>query len=167
MTGRGQKRTLVENSQTDQANVKPTIKPIDSLSFSEWFPLWFDYVQPHITDSNLPLHRTTFERLTSDASALQGVVGWSDRPLGFAHFYFEPSTWDVAEPCYLQDLYVAPDARGLGLSAFLVDAVVAIARARGSPAVHWRVRESNARAIAFYDRIAKRTDRLSYSIPLR
>lgn len=145
----------------------PSIVQIRDLTFSEWFPLWFDYVQPHITGPNLPLHKTTFERLTSPTSALQGVAALSDHPLGFAHFYFEPSTWDVAEPCYLQDLYVAPGARGLGLSGLLVNEVAAIARERGSPAVHWRVRESNARAIAFYERIAKRTDRLCYSISLR
>jgi GNAT superfamily N-acetyltransferase len=143
------------------------IIPISMLTFPEWFTLWFDYVQPHITDPNLTLHQTTFERLTSPSSALQGVVAWADRPVGFAHFYFEPSTWDMAEPCYLQDLYVAPQARGQGLSELLVNSVTSIARERGSPALHWRVRESNARAIALYERIAMRTDRLCYSIALR
>lgn len=148
-------------------NLTPSVAPISAITFTEWFPLWFDYVQPHISDPTLPLHRSTFERLNSPASPLQGVIASSDRALGFAHFYFHPSTWDVAEPCYLQDLYVAPSARGMGVSELLLNEVIARAREQGSPAVHWRVRESNLRAIAFYERIAKRTDRLCYSIPLR
>lgn len=148
-------------------NQVPSISPISAVTFAEWFPLWFDYVQPHICDPTLPLHRATFERLNAPTSTLQGVVAMSDRPLGFAHFYFHPSTWDVAEPCYLQDLYVAPGARGLGVAELLLNEVIARARERGSPAVHWRVRDSNVRAIAFYERIAKRTDRLCYSISLR
>lgn len=55
----------------------------------------------------------------------------------------------------------------MGVSELLLNEVIDRAREQGSPAVHWRVRESNIRAIAFYERIAKRTDRLCYSISLR
>ena len=145
----------------------PSIAPISAVKFEEWFSLWFDYVQPHISDPALPLHRSTFERLNSPGSPLQGVVAYSDSALGFAHFYFHPSTWDVAEPCYIQDLYVAPRARGMGVAELLLKGVIARARERDSPAVHWRVRDSNVRAIAFYERVAKRADRHCYSISLR
>jgi len=57
--------------------------------------------------------------------------------------------------CYLQDLFVAPDARGQGVAAALIEELAQRARAAGADRFHWLTNESNARARALYDRVAQ------------
>ena len=51
--------------------------------------------------------------------------------LGFAIHQHHPSTWVLGDDCYLEDLFVDPAARGMGLGRALIDDLAALARARG------------------------------------
>ena len=66
----------------------------------------------------------------------------------------EPRT--VGNYCYLQDLFVAPEARGHGLGRALIEAVYREAKAAGASRVHWLTHETNATARALYDTLADR-----------
>ncbi|MGH7357861.1 MAG: GNAT family N-acetyltransferase [Candidatus Rokuibacteriota bacterium] len=52
----------------------------------------------------------------------------------------------------LVGMFVEPDARGRGVGAALVDAVVGWARARGAPRVYLWVTTTNQAALALYER---------------
>lgn len=142
------------------------IVSIADLRFSEWLELWFDYVQPHLSDRASPLHEATYARLVSRESPLQGLALKTGVPIGFAHFYYHPSTWSTSDQCYLQDLYVAPAARGRGHAERLIRAVAQIARQHGCSTLHWRARPTNAGALSLYARLADRNDRVSFTMPL-
>ena len=86
--------------------------------------------------------------------------------LGFAHFYFHPSTFSLAPACMLEDLYVVPSARGQGVARQLIATVAQEARARGACKVHWKTRESNSVARALYEKLAVRSDYVPYSMAL-
>ena len=58
--------------------------------------------------------------------------------------------WLVQDEGELANLAVAPDARGRGVGAALVDELLATAASRGVVAVYLEVRESNATARALY-----------------
>ena len=55
-----------------------------------------------------------------------------DAPVGLAHYIFHRHGWHVADVCYLQDLFVAPEARGDGVGRALIEAVYAEADAAGA-----------------------------------
>ena len=76
----------------------------------------------------------TFARLT-DASVRDhhGLLALrNDAPVGLAHYIFHRHGWHVADVCYLQDLFVAPEARGDGVGRALIEAVYAEADAAGA-----------------------------------
>ena len=58
--------------------------------------------------------------------------------------------WSVLDESELANIAVAPAARGRGLGALLLDAVLDTARAGGSVTTHLEVRESNIAARALY-----------------
>jgi GNAT superfamily N-acetyltransferase len=62
----------------------------------------------------------------------------------------------IEDVCYLQDLFTAPEARGLGVGRALIEHVYAEAAKAGSRRVYWQTHEANP-ARKLYDRIAKLT----------
>jgi ribosomal protein S18 acetylase RimI-like enzyme len=87
------------------------------------------------------------------------------RLVGLAHYLFHASVW-AESVCYLQDLFVEPEARGRGAARALIDAVAVDARARGAARYYWQTRENNATARALYDRVAKFHGFIRYDYPL-
>ncbi|MGI4730232.1 MAG: GNAT family N-acetyltransferase [Janthinobacterium lividum] len=71
-------------------------------------------------------------------------------PLGFALFFHSFSTWTGRRGLYLEDLYVAPAARGLGVGTALLRHLAGIALDRRCGRFEWSVLDWNADAIAFY-----------------
>lgn len=86
--------------------------------------------------------------------------------VGLMHFraMFSPLRGAVAG--FLDDLYVDPAARGLGAVDRLFEELNAEARRRGWPVVRWITRDNNYRARGVYDRVAARTDWITYELKL-
>ena len=82
--------------------------------------------------------------------------------IGLVHAILHPHNWRVEDVCYLQDLYVVPDARGTGAGRALIEAVYAAADANGTPSVYWLTQEFNTTARQLYDRVAKLTPFIKY-----
>ena len=84
---------------------------------------------------------------------------------GIVQYLFHRSSWTPGNYCYLQDLFVADTARGLGLGRALIEAVYAKAKEAGASRVHWLTHETNATARALYDSFAPADGFIRYSIP--
>jgi GNAT superfamily N-acetyltransferase len=69
---------------------------------------------------------------------------------GFALFFHTFSTWRGLPGIYLEDLYVRPAHRGLGLGKALLARLAALALERGCGRLEWAVLDWNAPAIGFY-----------------
>ena len=79
------------------------------------------------------------------------VVGEVDGvPRGFAVFFHNYSTWKGRSGLYLEDLFVEPEARGVGLGKALLVHLAGIAVARGCGRFEWTVLDWNTPAIEFY-----------------
>ncbi|MDR3429256.1 GNAT family N-acetyltransferase [Silvimonas sp.] len=96
------------------------------------------------------------ERLTDDLfgnrpliecliAELEGSV------VSFALFLQSYSTFLTRRSLYLEDLYVRPHARGLGVGKRMLLQLARIARERGYGRFEWSVLDWNANAIAFYE----------------
>jgi GNAT superfamily N-acetyltransferase len=69
---------------------------------------------------------------------------------GFALWYLSFSTWTAGHGIYLEDLYVKPELRGLGLGRALLAELARICVARGYPRLEWAVLDWNAPSRGFY-----------------
>jgi len=65
---------------------------------------------------------------------------------------------------FLDDLFVTPAARGSGAFECLIDAIRDLAAAEGWPQVRWITAADNARARSAYDRVATKTDWVTYQL---
>lgn len=74
-------------------------------------------------------------------------------PAGFALFFHNYSTFLTKPGIYLEDLFVVPERRGLGLGRRLLEALAALAVERGCGRLEWSVLKWNAPAIGFYERL--------------
>jgi GNAT superfamily N-acetyltransferase len=84
------------------------------------------------------------------------------RLVGIAQYLFHRSCWTIGDYCYLQDLFVLPEARGLGAGRALIEAVEQAARAHGASRIHWLTKEDNHAARALYDKLADRSGFIQY-----
>ncbi len=77
-------------------------------------------------------------------------------PVGFALYFSSYSTWEGHHGIYLEDLFVMPEHRGLGLGKALLSRVAAIAVEEGCPRLEWSVLDWNTPSIEFYQWIGAR-----------
>lgn len=91
------------------------------------------------------------EALFGERPAAEAAIAEAGgEPLGFALFFATFSTWTGRRGLYLEDLYVAPAARGRGVGTVLLRHLAALALDRGCARFEWSVLDWNAEAIAFY-----------------
>jgi GNAT superfamily N-acetyltransferase len=87
------------------------------------------------------------------------------RLVGITHFLIHAST-SSRDVCYLQDLFTAPDARGLGVARALIAAVVEWARGQDCDRVYWATQETNTTARRLYDQVADNRGFILYRVTL-
>jgi GNAT superfamily N-acetyltransferase len=78
------------------------------------------------------------------------IADFNSQPAGFALYFFNYSTWMGRPGLYLEDLFVQPEFRGLGIGKALLERVAAIAVEKNCPRLQWEVLDWNTPAIEFY-----------------
>jgi GNAT superfamily N-acetyltransferase len=73
--------------------------------------------------------------------------------VGFALWFYSYSTFAGRHGIYLEDLFVRPDARGLGAGKALLAGLARRCAREGLARLEWAVLDWNAPAIGFYDGI--------------
>jgi GNAT superfamily N-acetyltransferase len=111
----------------------------------------------------------TYERAPNDVSATESqlidvlfgekpsaevlLAFENEKPVGFAVFFHNFSTWLGKPGLYLEDLFVKPEARGKGYGRALLVDLAKIARERGCGRMEWAVLDWNDPAIQFYGKL--------------
>lgn len=83
-------------------------------------------------------------RVFCDVAEVEGRVE------GFALWFYTFSTFRGRHGLYLEDLFVRPAFRGLGIGKALLRRLAARCRAEGLPRLDWQVLDWNEPAIRFY-----------------
>ena len=84
---------------------------------------------------------------------------------GFATVYLTYDTVAARRVAVMNDLFVAPDDRDVGLGRALIRECHEFARANDCAVLSWITAQDNARAQALYDKLARRTTWVTYEMP--
>ena len=133
--------------------------------FAAWRTLYQGYADFYGTRLTEAVAVRVWSWLHDPAHPLQGLLarGGDGEALGLAHVRPCPRPLAGTEIGFLDDLYVAPGARGSGAADALFEALAVRASECGWPAIRWLTQEFNYRGRAFYDRYTgAKTDFILY-----
>ena len=141
------------------------IRPLRPEDRPQWDRLWHAYLAFYDTELPAAQYDLHFARLVDPARPdIAGIVAAAPDGtlLGLVHVIRHPHGWKPADVAYLQDLYVAPAARGTGLGRRLIEAVYAKADRDGDTGVYWLTQAFNTTARQLYDRVGQATPFVKY-----
>lgn len=143
------------------------ITPVTPQDRDEWARLWQGYLTFYKTELDEATSAATFERVSTPGSGIHAAFARDEagRAIGLVQWLTHPATWTTADYCYLEDLFVDPEARGSGAGSALIEHVRSWAAEHGSAKVYWLTAEDNETARALYDRVAECTGFIQYAIP--
>lgn len=139
------------------------IRSIENEDLHIWLPLWKGYQRFYEADIPESVTVQAWSRFLDPLEPMYAALAIADgQALGLVHSIYHRTTWSSGDHCYLQDLFVAPDARRRGLGRALVEHVYAEAARRGGARVYWTTHKSNHTAMKLYDNVGERSEFIQY-----
>ncbi len=132
-----------------------------------WMELWAQYnaFYGRKGDTALPqdVVEATWRHILDPESSVDGLVALvGGKLVGLAHVAFHDNLIQLQQTCYMQDLFTAPDARGLGVARALIDGVTQLCRSRQVGDVYWHTQAENTVARRLYDQLGRDTNFVVY-----
>ncbi len=144
------------------------VRPLQANDKERWAELYASYARFYNSTQNGDMREQVWSWLMDDANELQGLVATDKKKnvVGIAHFrpFLRPLA--ASKGAFLDDLFVDPSHRGTGAAEELIDEIKRLAQENGWSIVRWVTADNNYRARAVYDRVARKTDWLTYDIQL-
>ena len=144
----------------------PRVRPLRPADREAWLALYRGYAAFYGRDDVAGRLDATWERVAAGRDGIEAlvVVDGEDRPVGLAHVREFARPLDGTTGLYLDDLFVAEDARGTGAGRALLEHLRDDAARRGLSVVRWITAEDNATARRTYDRVATATSWVTYDL---
>ena len=133
---------------------------------AQWAVLWQGFLDYYQTTLDPAITDHTWARLMDPTSPMKMRLAEDDGLLGFAIHQHHPSTWVMGDDCYLEDLFVAPAARGRGVGRALIEDLQTLARDCGWHRLYWHTNEGNTTARRLYDSITPSDGHIRYRMRL-
>ena len=132
-----------------------------------WQNLWQAYCAFYNANVTESVTAETWRRLLRPDEPMLGLVAESDdRIVGILNAVLHPNTWSDRPVCYLEDLFVAPEARCRGVAQALIEALAERGRSERWLRIYWMTQRDNHAARSVYDRITPITPWVRYDLPL-
>jgi GNAT superfamily N-acetyltransferase len=110
----------------------------------------YEKLADHVVATDDDLHIALF----GERPVIEAVIAMhGDQPVGYALFFPTFSTFLGKPGMYLEDVYVRPAARGLGIGRKLLEHLARITVQRGWGRLEWSVLDWNEPSIAFYKKL--------------
>jgi len=94
------------------------------------------------------------EHLFGERPCAEVLIGeWEGKPVAFALFFQNYSTFLCRPGLYLEDVFVVPEFRSKGIGKAMLVRLAQIAVERGCGRFEWAVLDWNTKAIDFYKRL--------------
>ncbi|HOO81893.1 MAG TPA: GNAT family N-acetyltransferase [Alphaproteobacteria bacterium] len=132
------------------------IRAIENRDFPDWLPLW--------NGNNLGMRdeavtSETWSRLIDPNSKVCGLVAEKDGALvGLVHYILHPTTGSLHDVCYMQDVFVSPDARREGIAKKLITYISQIGKREKWARIYWLAESNNAAAQSLYRALGQKLD---------
>lgn len=142
------------------------IAPLRAEDYSDWRQLWDAYCAFYQVTLDPAAVDGLWHRLHDPMVPIHGLLARdaSGHAIGLVQYVLHPHTWSLKTVCYLEDLYVAADARGGGVGRALIQHLRALADAQGWGRIYWRTDVGNRTAQRLYDAVATKAEVLTYQI---
>ena len=139
--------------------VQPTFRKLSESDRAEWSELWLGYLEFYRHDLTDEQTEQTWQRFFDQNFNLWAFVAELDGALvGLAHCSFTNSTWNETPDLYLEDLFVDPAHRRLGLGEFLIEGCAGFARQSGARKLYWQTHKGNEIAQRVYRKVATKSE---------
>ena len=152
-----------------QGSERYTVEVVRSADLGDLLPLmraYCDFYETAPSDAELLALSRTVLAGPEHEGVLLIARDDAGAAVAFASVFWSWDTTEGARIGIMNDLYVAPPARGTGLAERLIAACAERARARGASRLEWETAPDNVRAQSVYDRIgAVREPWLVYTLP--
>lgn len=144
------------------------IVPLVERHREDWNRLYAGYAEFYGVAQTPEMRDRVWSWLHDPAHETNGLVAEDaeGRAVGLAHYRAFARPLSATTGGYLDDLFVDPQMRGRRVADALIEALAEEGRRRGWSVIRWITAESNSRARAVYDRVAKLTPWRTYDIPL-
>ncbi len=124
-------------------------------------PLILDFIKELAAYENLLDEVTATEDILMDSLFVRRkaevIIGeYENRPVGFALFFHNFSTFLGKPGIYLEDLYVTPDMRGKGLGKIMLSFLARLALERDCGRLEWWCLDWNEPSVEFYKHLGAR-----------
>ncbi len=139
------------------------VRPVAADDYPAWAELWTGYLAFYQTTKPEAMALLSWSRIMDKQEKMYALLAERDgAAIGLANYLFHRSFWEAADKCYLNDLFVRPDARGSGAGRALIEAVSAAASAANCSQLWWFTAESNTVARRLYDTLAQKSEFVEY-----
>ena len=143
-----------------------TVRRVDDGEFFTWLDLYTGYGEFYdspLTDEKAVL---VWSWLTDPTHELEAYFALNEagEPIGLAHVRVFSRPLAGSRGLFLDDLYVAPGARGQGAATAILETLRTRAQEEGLSVVRWITAGDNAAAQRVYDRVAEKTEWVTYDL---
>jgi GNAT superfamily N-acetyltransferase len=146
-----------------------TIERVTETDLTELLPLmraYCDFYEVAPSDDEL-LELSRALIADPEHEGIQLLARDEGRAVGFATIFWSWATTSAERIGVMNDLFVAPEARGTGVAEALIEACRAECNARGAGKLTWQTAPDNAAAMKLYDRVgARREQWVDYWLPV-
>lgn len=109
----------------------------------------YERMLPEVVATEELLRESLFERKIAEV-----IIGeFRDKPVGFALFFYNFSTFVGRPGIYLEDLFVKPEMRGQGIGEIMLSFLAKLAIERKCGRLEWSCLDWNEPSIKFYKRL--------------
>ena len=144
------------------------IRDTQAADEATWRRLWAGYCEFYRAVVPTDVTDATWRRILDPKSPIFGRMAEQDGVVvGFANCVMHQGTWAKHPICYLEDLFVDPNARCHGAGRLLLEDLVDLGKTRGWEYLYWHTQAGNATARRLYDTIAAVDDFVKYRVRLR
>lgn len=142
------------------------VRPIEARDAKRWRELFTDYGTFYKTAFTADVLDAVWAWLLDPHHPVSGLVATNDHGVvvGIAVYREHPDTFTGGPTLHLDDLFVDPAARRSGVAGAMLGALREMAREKGVGQVRWITAGDNVYAQRAYERIARRTDWVTYEM---